>query len=207
MSTQARRALIVVDVQNEYVTGNLPIEYPDIQRSLTNIALAMDAAKQAGLPIVVIQNTAPANAPIFAKGSLGWQLHDVVARRQWTHYVEKSLPSAFADTDLQAWLTTHGIDTLTVVGYMTHNCVDSTIKQAVHMGLKAQFLADAGGSVPYENRAGKQTAEQIHRAFSVVLQSRFAAVMSTAEWIAAIRRNDAPERDSIFQSNQRARNA
>ncbi|MDN7473156.1 cysteine hydrolase, partial [Burkholderia orbicola] len=26
----AHRALIVIDVQNEYVTGNLPIEYPPL---------------------------------------------------------------------------------------------------------------------------------------------------------------------------------
>ncbi|MBH9687194.1 cysteine hydrolase, partial [Burkholderia cepacia] len=30
----ARRALIVIDVQNEYVTGNLPIEYPPLDVSL-----------------------------------------------------------------------------------------------------------------------------------------------------------------------------
>jgi hypothetical protein len=27
----AHRALIVIDVQNEYVTGNLPVEYPDVR--------------------------------------------------------------------------------------------------------------------------------------------------------------------------------
>ncbi|EQD52965.1 hypothetical protein B1A_12544, partial [mine drainage metagenome] len=33
MLNKPRRALIVIDVQNEYVTGNLPIEYPDIHLS------------------------------------------------------------------------------------------------------------------------------------------------------------------------------
>ena len=49
-----KRALIVIDVQNEYVTGNLRIEYPDVQLSLRNIARAMDAAHDAGIPVVVI---------------------------------------------------------------------------------------------------------------------------------------------------------
>jgi hypothetical protein len=64
---------------------------------------------------------------------------------------------------------------------------------------------DAAGSVPYANRAGQASAEEIHRAYSVVLQSRFAAVLSTAEWIAAVQTGAEPERDSIFASNQRAR--
>jgi nicotinamidase-related amidase len=34
MTRALRRALIVIDVQNEYVTGDLPIEFPDVQTSL-----------------------------------------------------------------------------------------------------------------------------------------------------------------------------
>jgi len=41
--------------------------------------------------------------------------------------------------------------------------------------------------------------------WAIVLQSRFAAVASTGEWIAAIESNTALERDSIFGSHQRAR--
>ena len=61
-----RRALIVIDVQNEYVTGNLPIEYPPLDVSLANIGRAIDAAHAAGVPVIVVQHVAPAGAPIFA---------------------------------------------------------------------------------------------------------------------------------------------
>lgn len=80
-----RRALIVIDVQNEYVTGNLPIEFPDIHLSLANIGKAMDAAKEAGIPIIVAQQFAPAGSPVFAQGSTGWELHEVVRSRTWDH--------------------------------------------------------------------------------------------------------------------------
>jgi nicotinamidase-related amidase len=206
MSQSPRRALLVVDVQNEYVTGNLPIEYPDLQLSLANIAGAMDAARDNHIPVVVVQNTAPPGAPIFNKGTPGWELHEVVAARPRDHYLEKRLPSAFAGTDLGEWIAKNEIDTLVVIGYMTHNCDDSTIKYALHAGIAVEFLADAAGAVPYSNRAGAVSAEEIHKAFSVVLQSRFAAVMSTAEWIDAVKTGATPERDNIFASNQRARN-
>ncbi|MFP5390569.1 MAG: cysteine hydrolase family protein [Gammaproteobacteria bacterium] len=208
MSTLLRRALIVIDVQNEYVTsanGQLPIEYPAIEHSLSNIGRAMDAAASAGIPIIVVQNTTPAGAPLFARGSHGWQLHEVVASRPYQHLVDKSLPSAFANTSLHGWLTEHGIDTLSVVGYMTHNCVAATVFDALHAGIAAEVLHDATGSVPYANRAGTVSAAEIHAAFTVVFQSRFAAVLSTDEWIAAVKDQLAPERDTIFGSNQRAR--
>ncbi len=205
MPNQLCRALIVIDVQNEYVTGNLPIEFPDIHMSLTNIGKAMDAAKEAGIPIIVVQQFAPADSPIFAQGSNGWELHEVVRSRTRNHYIEKKLPSAFAGTNLAEWLSEHQIDTVTVVGYMTHNCVDATIKDAFHTGLAVEFLSDAAGSLPYTNKAGSASAEEIHRTFSVVMQARFAAVMSTEEWLNMLRTNSPVERDGIFKSNQRAR--
>ncbi|RDK04566.1 cysteine hydrolase family protein [Paraburkholderia lacunae] len=203
--TTPRRALIVIDVQNEYVTGDLPIEYPDVQTSLANIGRAMDAARAAGVPAVVVQNFAPATSPLFARGSDGAELHPLVGTRARDHYVEKSLPSAFTGTDLADWLAAQQIDTLTVVGYMTHNCDASTINHALHMGFAVEFLHDATGSVPYENSAGFASAQDIHRVFSVVLQSRFAAVASTEQWIAAVKGGSPLERSNIYASNQKAR--
>ena len=205
MSNTARRALIVIDVQNEYVSGNLLIEFPDVRLSLKNIGKAMDSAKDAGMPVVVVQNTAPAGAPIFDKGSHGWNLHEVVASRPHDHYVEKRLPSAFNGTNLADWISARQVDTLSIVGYMTHNCVASTVLHAVHAGLAVEVLYDATGAIPYSNRAGRASAEEIHKAFSVVFQSRFAAVLDTEEWIDIVGTGKAPERDSIFMSNQRAR--
>jgi len=205
MAVTPHRALLVIDVQNEYVTGNLPIEYPDIQHSLANIGRAMDAAQLAGLPVVVVQNTSPIGAPVFAKDSPGWEFHTVVSSRPYSHYIEKALPSAFAGTDLGEWLNQNHIDTLVVAGYMTHNCDDATIKHALHVGLAVEFLSDAAGSLPYENHAGRASAEEIHRVFAVVMQSRFAAVATTEEWIVALQTGKALPRDNIFGSNQRAR--
>jgi len=205
MSSSPRRALIVIDVQNEYVTGDLPIEYPDVNVSLANIGRAIDAAARHHIPVVLIQNISPATSALFARGSVGAALHDVVTSRPHAAVIEKTLPSAFAGTGLADWLSAHEIDTIVIAGYMTHNCDDSTVKHAVHAGLAVEFLSDATGSVPYENRAGYASAEDIHRVFTVVMQSRFAAVLSTDEWLDALETGVAPVRDNIYASNQKAR--
>ncbi len=200
-----KRALVVIDVQNEYFSGNLPIEYPPVGESLPNIGRAMDAAHAAGVPVVVVQHTSPAGAPAFDRGTPGWELHPEVARRPRDHDIEKHRDSVFTGTDLAEWIERNGIDTLTVSGYMTHNCDASTVFGAVHAGLQVEFLSDASGSLPYANEAGAASAEEIHRVFSVVFQSNFAAVVRTADWIEALRTGHAPRRDNPVASNRRAR--
>ncbi|KRA14592.1 cysteine hydrolase family protein [Lysobacter sp. Root604] len=199
-----KRALIVVDVQNEYFSGGLLIEHPPVSQTLPNIGRAMDAARAAGVPVVVVQNTAPPEAPVFVKGTPGWELNEVVGGRPRDHYIEKNFPSVFTGTDLKDWIAANGVDTLSVVGYMTHNCDASTIFEAAHLQLNVEFLSDASGSLSYENSAGQASAEEIHRVFSVVFQSRFAAVLSTQQWIEAIQADAVPYLDNPYASNQRA---
>jgi nicotinamidase-related amidase len=204
MSQQPKRALIVIDVQNEYVTGNLRIEYPPIEQSMANIGRAMDAATAAGIPVIVIQHLTPERAPIFATGSHNAELHPLVADRPRDHFIQKQMASSFAGTDLAAYLKQHDIDTISVIGYMTHNCDDSTVRQAHHEGWKVELLHDAAGSPPYRNAMGSATAEEIHRVFTVVMHTGFAAVLSTDEWLNALQTGEVPQSDNIYLSNQRA---
>lgn len=198
------RALIVVDVQNDYDGGSLAITYPPFSQSIKNIAYAMDVAVATGVKVVVVKQISPASSPIFASGSHGGELHPEIAKRPRDHYVEKKLPSAFTGSDLEEWLRANTIDTVTVAGYMTHNCDLSTVVHALHMGFAVEFLTDATGAVAYANSAGYATAEEIHRVVTVILQSRFAAVLKTAEWIDDLKTGRLPERDTIPASHQRA---
>jgi nicotinamidase-related amidase len=205
MNQAIRRALIVIDVQNEYVDGNLPIEYPEIGLSLGNIGKAMDAARELDIPIMAIQQVAPATSPIFAEGSRGQALHTVVTSRACADVIRKKLPNAFTDTTLADCLQQHDINTLVVTGYMTQNCVDATIRHAFHYGYQVEFLHDAAGTLSYQNRSGFISAEDMHRSFCIVLQSRFAAVMSTDEWLRMLAGDGPAIRDSVYQSAQAAR--
>jgi nicotinamidase-related amidase len=181
-----KRALLVIDVQNEYLDGNLPIVHPDPAVSLSAIGSAMDAATKTGVPVVVVQTILAEASPIFAKGTYGARLHPSVADRPWALLVTKPLPSCLAGTDLIAWLASGNIDTLTLTGYMTHNCVDATARHASHLGFNVEVLADATGSLPYCNSAGTATAEELHRVFLTALHARFAAVMLAADWCALL---------------------
>lgn len=197
-----KRALIVIDVQNEYFSGNLPIEYPDPQQSLANIGRAIDAAQAHDIPVVLVQHLAAVDSPLFAQGSPGAELHPSIASRPRALLIQKSQANAFSVPELGHWVTAQGIDTLTVVGYMTQNCDDATIKHAVHLGLAVELLSDASGAPSYANRAGRASAEEIHRVVTVTLQAAFAAVASTDEWIAALQNGKSLPRDNIYTSTR-----
>ncbi len=201
---QPKRALIVIDVQNEYVSGDLLIEYPPVDQSLANIGRAMDAATAAGIPVVLVQHLAPEDSPIFARGSRGAELHPVVADRAHDHWVQKALPSALTGTDLGPWLRERGIDTLTIVGYTTQHCDESTARQARHEGWSVELLHDATGSEPFANDLGSASAEEIHRVFTLVSHTGFAAVASTGQWLATVATGEALQPDNLYLSNQRA---
>lgn len=123
--TAQHRALIVIDVQNEYFSGPLEIQYPPRDESIANIARAMDAARDAGVPVLTVQHIYPAGAPVFAEGSEGARLHPEVEQRAETaaKHVTKNVASVFEIEGVTEWLRENDINTVTLVGYMTNNCV------------------------------------------------------------------------------------
>lgn len=179
------RALLVIDVQNEYFPGGaLPITHP--VGHLEAILKVMDAA-HGKMPVVVVQHHFPSDGlPIFRYGSAGWELHAEVARRPRDLLVEKQLPGSFTNTPLESWLRERGIDTVTIAGYMTHMCCDTTAREAVHRGLTVEFLSDATGTLPISNKAGTVTAEELQRSILCAQQMLLSDVIDTREWLGRI---------------------
>ncbi len=177
-----KRALLVIDVQNEYFTGRLPITHP--KDSFSNILKVIDAANEKELPVILIQHTAPSkDSKTFVKGSPEWEIHEEVLKRKYDCIIEKHLPGSFTGTGLEDVLKEKGIDTVVICGYMSQMCCDTTSRQAVHLGYQVEFLSDATGTLNISNYAGSVTAEERHRAIIVTQAMRFSKVMSSDEWV------------------------
>lgn len=176
-----KRALLVIDVQNEYFTGKLPLTHPP--GSLDNVLRIMDAATRVQMPVAVIQHAALApNSPVFRQGSAEWELHPEVARRHRDTLIAKNWPDSFHDTTLGDWLKQQDADTVAICGYMTQMCCDTTARRAFHLGYGVEFIADATATLAIEGLAGKVSAEELHRAI-VAVQGRFSTVLTTDDWI------------------------
>lgn len=183
----AKRALIVIDVQNEYFDGALPISDPPRETSVANIGRAMDAATAAGVPVIVVRHSSDeADEEIFRPGSHEWELRPEVAERSRDHLVEKHLPGSFTGTPLDDILRAEGVDTVVLTGYMTHMCVDTTSREAAHRGYAVEILRDATGTLSLENSGGSASGEEIHRATLVAQGQFFADVVTTDDWVARV---------------------
>lgn len=208
MSTP-HRALIVIDAQQEYFDGLLPIQYPARDESLARIAEAMDAADQASIPVIVVQHEAPAGFPVFAPESPTFELHSAIAKRadHAAHRFTKSFASIFAGTGLEEWLREREIDTITLVGYMTNNCVIGSTAAAEPLGFTVEVLSDATGAIDIVNAAGSAPAKQVHETIMAVLNSNWAAVATTSVWTEAVKSGNALAGDNLIASAARGRDA
>lgn len=187
MSTP-RRALVLVDVQQQYFSGLLEIQYPHHQQSLPMIVKAIDTATAAGLPVAVIQHSEGEGAPVFAPGTPEYDLHpDVEARRtgSWKE-VTKQYGSVYAGTDVAAWLRGHDVDTVTLVGYMTNNCILASAVEAEFLGFTSEVLSDATGAINLSNDAGTADAKTVHSTLMALLNSNWAAVATTEAWAKSV---------------------
>ncbi|WP_427017306.1 isochorismatase family protein [Pseudarthrobacter sp. P1] len=208
---ELRRALVIIDVQNDYFAegGPLEIQYPDRFESLANITRAIDLATEQGMPIAVVQHEYPAGAPVFAEGSEGWELHPEICSRRtdsWKHIV-KSYASVFAGTDFEAWLRENQVDAITMVGYMTNNCDLATAATAEPLGFGVELLSDASGAIHLANELGRVDAQQLHETLLVLLQSNFAAVATTNDWERAVQAGSTLPKGDLGSSAMQGRAA
>lgn len=207
--TAPRRALIVIDVQQEYFEGLLPIQYPAREKSIARIREAINAAAHAGDPIVLVQHEMPASAPVFGLGSATFQNHPDIAAYEGkaTKRISKQFGSIFAGTDLDAWLREQGIETITLVGYMTNNCILSSAADAEPRGFAVEVLSDATGAIDLANEAGSASARQVHDTLMVLLHSNWAAVTDTSTWIAALQAGETLDKSNLVTSAAQGRSA
>lgn len=200
--TTPRRALILVDVQQDYFGGPLEIQYPSHSDSLPRITATIDAAASAGIPVAVVQHVMSEGAPVFDPTQPGFQLHaDVEGRRtaEWKT-IAKQHSSVFAGTDLLTWLRGRNVNTITLVGYMTNNCIIASAAEAETHGLSAEVLSDATGAINIANDAGFADAKTVHTTLLALLNSNFAAVGDALAWTEAVAAGEALPKSDLGTS-------
>jgi len=92
--------------------------------------------------------------------------------------IVKSLPNAFAKTELDAVLKATGRNNLIVVGFMTHMCISATTRAATDLGYRATVVAGATATRDLPDGSGGIIgAATVHRVALAELGDRFATVV------------------------------
>lgn len=177
----SKQALILVDIQNDYfASGKWPLV--GAEAAAEKAAQVLKAFRDAGDLVVHIRHEATdADAPFFVAGSEGAQTHSSVSNRGDEPVIVKHHINSFRETNLKAVLDQHGIDTLVIVGSMSHMCTDGIVRAAVDFGYDTTVVHDACATLNLEFNGVTVPAAHVHAAFMAALAFGYAKVVATAE--------------------------
>ncbi|MEK1943812.1 MAG: cysteine hydrolase family protein [Pseudomonas sp.] len=181
----SKSALIVVDIQNDYFPGG-KWTLVGADAAAAKAAQVLAAFRAAGDLVVHIRHEATdKDAPFFVAGSEGAQIHPSVINRDGEPVIVKHHINSFRDTALQEVLKQHGIDTLVIVGSMSHMCTHGITRAAVDFGYATTVIHDACATLDLEFNGVQVPAAQVHAAFMAALAFGYAPVVSAEEFLAA----------------------
>lgn len=177
-------ALVVIDFQNEYFSGKLPV--PDGSKALGQAKKLVSFADKHGIEVIHVRHITPAGSPIFAEGSKGAEIVDGIKPGEKHTLLTKNQVSVFASTDIDKRLRDKGIKTLIVSGLMTHACIAAAAREAVPLGYNVIVASDAVATRPINAFDGKGvvSAQDLNRAALTEISDAFAAVEPTSDILA-----------------------
>jgi nicotinamidase-related amidase len=179
----SKTALIVVDIQNDYFPGG---KWPLVgaEAAADNAAKVIQATRDAGNLVVHIRHEFTRDdAPFFTPGSEGAKLHPKVINREEEPVLLKHFPNSFRETPLKQLLDEQGIDSVVIIGSMSHMCIDATARAAGDSGYKVTVVHDACASRDLEFNGAVIPAAHVHAAFMSALGFAYADVVSTQTFL------------------------
>jgi nicotinamidase-related amidase len=193
---RARTALIIVDMQNDFVREGAPLEVPDARATLPQLLRLLDFWRRRELPVVFTKFIAGPRPTLMWKWSpvlapptcCCWPgvrrfYVDVQEELECTSIIQELRPlpgeaivekyayDAFFNTNLPDRLRALDVDGVVITGTVTQICVDETARGAFNHGFKAVTVSDAVSSF----------APDLHAATLKNLAMKFGRVSSTAE--------------------------
>ena len=193
-------ALLVIDMQNAYLTAGAPAEIPVGRSIVPNINRIATHMRTLGSPIVWIQNTfyqgSEAEWPSYFElrdAKLGSAMKDALAAESVGHALWAELDTQESDWRFKKCrysafhgslgctfaerLRAAGIEYLVIVGTATNICCESTARDAMMKNFKAVMISDA--------TATRSDQEQVAALINMI--QSFGDVYSTDELIKCIR--------------------
>jgi len=143
-------ALVVIDMQ-AILFDPEPAEAEAVVARINGLAAR---ARLASVPVVWVQHET-AGGDLVAD-TPGWRLHDGLVTLPGDVFVRKTMSDAFLRTGLHALLAERGVRHVTVCGYSSEFCVDSSVRGAASRGYAVTLASDAHTSHDKPHATGLQ---------------------------------------------------
>ncbi len=187
MGDPERTALLVIDMQNDFLRPGSPLATPRGERIVPVVSALARAARARGWPVIFTQELHRRDGsdygielafepPHLVEGSEGAQIVDELTPMEGdVRILTKRRYNAFQGTDLDLWLRCQRIENLLVTGVCTDVCVIATVHAARDLDYRCFVIEDAVDG----------STSELHQAALLCMRHLFAYV-GTAEEIASL---------------------
>src|SRR5829696_1635758 len=157
-------ALIVIDVQNDFIAEGAPYESSAGREMIDDLNRLIAACREKRIPVIFTAHSHRPDGtdlgavrhihPLTAEGKAlkggteGVALYPKLDVANTDYVIGKRRYSAFFATDLELLLRNLGVDTVIIAGVATNVCCESTTRDAYFRDFKVIFLEDGNGTIP-----------------------------------------------------------
>jgi nicotinamidase-related amidase len=175
-------ALLVIDAQESFRHRPYWRDY-GVPNFIDRLSALIDGAKSRNIPVVQIFH-------VEESGPFSLDSGHVVPMRGLSFKPDavffKRSHSALVGSGLDVWLVQHGIGRVITSGIRTEQCCETTTRHASDLGYQVDYAIDATLTFPITDRRGREwSPEEIKSRTEIVLDGRFARVMTVDEALAS----------------------
>lgn len=178
-----KTALLLIDIQNDYFSsGANPLV--GIERTCDNAKSILTLFREKKLPVIHIQHILiRKGATFFLPNTNGVEINEGVKPLSSEEVIQKYFPNSFRKTKLFEKLKELQVENLTIVGAMTHMCIDATARAAFDLGFNCTIIEDACATKNLEFKGKTINSDEVHGSFIAALGSVYAKIMSTTDYL------------------------
>jgi len=179
-------ALILVDFQNDYFSSFEGSKFPLVnsEEASLNALKILEKFRDNSIDIIHIKHENPkVDAPFFQIGSNGANIHKNVKPLESELVITKNYPNSFLQTNLKNYLDEKNIDSVVIVGAMTHMCVDATLRATKDFGYNCTVISDACATKDLEFDGKIVSSFDVHKSFMAAFEFAYAKVESTNDFL------------------------
>ncbi len=148
-ATSPRRALLVVDMQNDHLSPGRPLEVPRARDIVPALAARIEAARRDAMPVIyVVDEHDPNDSDLDSWGAhniratVGAEVWPPLAPAPGDRIVSKPTYSAFTRSTLGSVLADMRVDTLVIAGCLTEIGLLATATDALQRGYAVEIPSD-----------------------------------------------------------------
>ena len=169
-----KTALLIIDMQNDFVIPGAPVAAPGAMEIIPQIAGLARLARAKGLPVIYTQEMHRADGSDFGielefepphclEGTPGLDVVDDLKPEPGDRLIRnKRRYDAFLGTDLDFVLRGAGAENLIVAGVCTDICVSATVQHARNLDYRCFVVSDASaGTSPPRHEAALLCLEHV----------------------------------------------